>query len=555
MNPFQYCFALILLFTIFSCNADKSTRRPVYPQPAVDADMSKKEPPADKNEERVAKETPPEKNEEKIAKERDEQFSMAVSKGSLKLSITKATMLALENNRQFRVEEIAPAIMQTYEETERAVFDPVISAEGGVGQERDKVYSTTSGFDASVGISEFLPTGTWIDLAYETDLERKDPRGDPDEEYRNFVGLTVTQALLRGMGLEANLASLTQAKLDTKASEYQLRGLAQSLLAETENTYWDYTLAKEEVRIFKSSLELADRLVEETRERIAAGQIAESEIYSAEAEAAIRVQELINARSFRSTSRLRLLRIVNPPGKDLWDREIDLLTSPVEPTVHFKDMEEHIKLALLMRPDLNQAKLAVENDELEIVKTKNGLLPKLDLFVRLGRTGYADSFGGSVEDIGKGDGGIDLYAGLRFEFPIGNRARSALYKRSKLDLLQNMEALRNMSQLVEQDVLSAAIEVDRSGDQVVASTSTRKYQEKKLQAEIDKYRLGKSTMFRVSQAQRDLVDSQISEVRAHIDHIKSLTLFYLVEGSLLVRRGILAPGMEPIELSLNESRQ
>lgn len=542
MNPFQYCLFSLLLFTIFSCNADKSTRRPVHSQPAVDVGISEKE-------------KTPDKNEEKIAEERDEQFSMAVSKGPLKLSITKATMLALENNRQFRVEEIAPSIMQTYEETERAAFDPVVQAEGGVGRERDNVYSTKSGFDASFGLSEFLPTGTWLDLLYETDLERMDPRGDPNEEYRNFVGLTVTQALLRGMGLEANLASLTQAKLDTQASEYQLRGLAQFLLAETENTYWDYTLAKEEVKIFETSLELADRLVEETRERIAAGQIAESEIYSAEAEAAIRVQELINARSFRSDSRLKLLRIVNPPGKDLWDRDIDLLTSPVEPTVHFGNMEEHIKLALLMRPDLNQAKLAVDRGELEIVKTRNGLLPKLDLFVRLGRTGYADSFGGSVEDIGEGDGGLDFYAGLRFEFPIGNRARRALYKRSKLDLLQNMEALRNMSQLVEQDVLSAAIEVHRSGDQVIASTSTRKYQEKKLQAEIDKYRLGKSTMFRVSQAQRDLVDSQISEVRSHIEHIKSLTQFYLAEGSLLVRRGILAPGMEPIELSLNESRQ
>ena len=538
MNPFQYGFIFLLLFTLFSCNADKSTRRPVLPHPADAASISKKK-------------KIPEKNEEKISKGRDEQFSMAVSKGPLKLSITKATMLALENNRQFRVEEIAPSIMQTYEETERAEFDPVFRTDGKAGRERDKAFTTKSGFDAGFGISEFLPTGTWLDLVYETEFERKNPRGEPNDEYRNFIGLTVTQALLRGMGLEANLASLTQAKLDTQASEYQLRGVAQSLLAETENRYWDYTLAKEEVRIFESSLDLADRLVKETRERIAAGQIAESEIYSAEAEAATRVQELINARSFRSDSRLRLLRIVNPPGKDLWDREIDLLTSPLEPTVRFENMEDHIELALLMRPDLNQAKLAVERDELEIVKTKNGLLPKMDLFVRLGRTGYADSFGGSVQDIGRGDGGMDVFAGLSFEFPLGNRAPKALYKRSKLDLLQNMEALGNLSQLVEQDVLLAAIEVHRSGEQIIASISTRKYQEKKLQAEIEKYRLGKSTMFRVSQAQRDLVDSQISEVRSHIEHLKSLTRFYLMEGSLLVRRGIIAPGMEPVDHQRN----
>jgi hypothetical protein len=55
-------------------------------------------------------------------------------------------------------------------------------------------------------------------------------------------------------------------------------------------------------------------------------------------------------------------------------------------------------------------------------------------------------------------------------------------------------------------------------------------------------------MFRVSQAERDLVESQVDAVRAVADYIKSLTQFYLVEGSLLVRRGISAPGREPVDL-------
>jgi hypothetical protein len=39
----------------------------------------------------------------------------------------------------------------------------------------------------------------------------------------------------------------------------------------------------------------------------------------------------------------------------------------------------------------------IERDELEIVKTRNGLLPKLDLFVNMGKSGYASSFVGSVD--------------------------------------------------------------------------------------------------------------------------------------------------------------
>jgi hypothetical protein len=40
-----------------------------------------------------------------------------------------------------------------------------------------------------------------------------------------------------------------------------------------------------------------------------------------------------------------------------------------------------------------------EGARLEIVKTKNGLLPVIDLFIRMGKTGYADSFRGSVNDL------------------------------------------------------------------------------------------------------------------------------------------------------------
>lgn len=474
------------------------------------------------------------------------------TEGALEITVEDATLLALENNWGFRVERLTPSIQRTYEQEERAAFDPVLRADGQWSRERDKPDSVSKEIDVSLGISEFLPTGTDLDLSAGMEQTQKTVVTNPDEKYTTNLNLTVTQALLRGMGLDVNLANLRQARIETRVSEYQLRGLAQSLLAEVENAYWDYTLTREEVNIFETSLELGERLTAETAERIRVGQVAKCEIFSAEAEAATRRQELINARSARDNARLRLLRLLNPPGNDLWNSKVVLLSPPEMPESNLEDKQNHIKVALRMRPDLNQARLAVQRGELEVVKTKNGLLPQLDLFVTLGRTGYAASFEGSLTDIRKGEGGLDVFAGLRFQFPAGMRAPKAQYKRSTLDLEQDEEALSNLKQLVEQDVLSAYIEINRSSEQIVASRATRKFQEEKLQAEIDKYRLGKSTMFRVAQAQRDLVESQISAVRSNIDHIKSLTQFYFVEGSLLVRRGISAPGREPVEPSPEE---
>lgn len=473
--------------------------------------------------------------------------------GALAITLVKATLLALENNWEFRVERFSPDIQRTYEESERAAFDPILRAEGGWKRDRDKIDSVTTGPVVSTGVSEFLPTGTWLDLDFGVEQKDKTFNTNPDEEYETNLTLTVTQALLRGRGLDVNFATLRQARIDTRASEYQLRGLAQSLLAEVENAYWDYTLAKEEVKIYEASVELGVRLITETRERIELGQLARSELFYGESETAQRRQDLIDAQSTRANARLRLLRLLNPAGENFWQRKVVLLTPPEKLDPQLEGVGQHIKVALLMRPDLNQARLAIQRGELEVVKTKNGLLPKLDFFVSLGRTGYASSFGGSVSDFSKGEGGLNVYAGLRFEFPIGNRAPKALHKRSTLELEQEDRALENMAQLAAQDVLSAYIEIARSSKQIVASSATVKYQKEKLEAEIEKYSFGKTTMFRVAQAERDLVESRVLAVRAVADYIKSLTQFYLVEGSLLVRRGISAPGREPVDL-ISEKR-
>jgi outer membrane protein TolC len=60
--------------------------------------------------------------------------------------------------------------------------------------------------------------------------------------------------------------------------------------------------------------------------------------------------------------------------------------------------------------------------------------------------------------------------------------------------------------------------------------------------------VGKSTSLLVAQAQRDLVASQIAETQAVANYLKALVALYRLEGSLLQRRGIAAPGGEAVAL-------
>jgi outer membrane protein TolC len=368
-----------------------------------------------------------------------------------------------------------------------------------------------------------------------------------DSFYSTRLGMTVTQALLRGYGTDVNLARLQQARLDTRMSEYELRGFTESLVAEVERTYWDFALARRQIEIVEESLKVARQQLNETKELIAVGRLAKAELAAVQAEVAAQEQALIEARANQESIRLQLLRLLNPAGPGIWQREVDLIHQPTLPKIKMDDVELHVAVAMRMRPILNEARLEILRGDLEIVQTQNGLLPLLDLFITLGKSGYADSFGDSISNISKDS--YDAQAGLRFDYPIFNRDAKAQHRRAMLDREQAQKALENLVQLVEVDVRTVYIEVNRTKQQIAASSVTRMFDEEKLRTETEKLRVGKSTSFLVAQAQRDLLVSRIAEVRALANYLKALIDLYRQDGSLLERRGISAPGREPVKLS------
>jgi outer membrane protein len=476
-----------------------------------------------------------------------------VSPGPMRITIVEAILLSLENNRALVVERLNPAIEKTFEEEERAVFDPETNAEISAGRV-DAKRQTSSGdqlesfstdtVDGVISLEQFFPTGTTVSVEGSTLMT--DSLVYENKFYSTRLGMTVNQALLRGFGTDVNLARLRQARLDTRLSEYELRGFSESLVAEVERTYWDYALARRQIEIFEESLKLARQQLSETQELITVGRLAEAELPAVQAEVAAQEQGLINARSNSESIRLQLLRLLNPPGPGLWRREVELIHEPILPEIKLDDVEQYVAVSMRLRPVLNEARIGVLRDDLELVRTKNGLLPLMDLFVNLGKSGYADSFHDSVSNL-NGDN-YDVAGGLRFEYPFWNRQAKASHQRAQLSRKQSEKALENLTQLVEVDVRTAYIEVSRTKQQIAASTATRRFNEEKLRIETEKFRVGRSTSFLVAQAQRDLLVSRIDEVQALANYLKALVNLYQQDGSLLERRGISAPGREPVKL-------
>lgn len=469
--------------------------------------------------------------------------------GTLVISLEEAVVRALNNNTQLKVQRYSPAIRRAAEDVARAEFDPVFTASASQSRSRNESdpddASVNGSSTISGGVTQNLPTGTTLALnASSTRTDGYEPSNtDPNATSRGT--LRVTQSLLRGLGTDVNLASLRQARISTLASKYELRGLATSILAQTESASFDLRLSRQRVRIFEDSLKIAEQQLSETRERIRLGKDAPSERFAAEAEVASRKQSLINARNQVEVARLNLLALITPGGESLSERSIDVLSPPRETDVEPVDLPfAHLELALRKRPEVNQARLQILSGDLDLVQTRNGLLPRLDAFMTLGRTGYADTVGRSWGSFQQEDNN-DVTVGTNFEYAILNRAARAQHARAKLSREQAEDSLRNLEHTIEVDVQTAILEVQRSDQQVTATLATRRAREETFRAEVEKYRVGKSTALLVSQAQRDLLQSRLDEASAIVDSIKARIDLYRLDGTLLERRGIDAPGKEP----------
>ncbi len=459
--------------------------------------------------------------------------------GPIGVTIEDAVLRALENNRALRVERLEPAIQRTFIEQELAAFDAVISGETSAGRERvegrtgAQTRTTTSG--VSAGVSRFLPSGTTIDASVATE---RSYGTSLDDQHATGASVSVTQALLEGRPVAVNLANLCQARVDEALSQHEFRGFAEGLVEEVETTYWRYVLARRQVEIVTRSLGLAEQQLDDTRRRIRVGNLAETELAAGEAEVALRREALINARSLVATLQVRLLRLMYPQALPTREREVVPETRPLVPPIPLEKLSDHVTAALHLRPELHQAALLVQRSELEVVKTRNGLLPRLDLFVTLGKTGYASSFGDSVSDVGSD--GYEALVGLTFSQPVANRDDRARHARAVVTRAQRREAVENLRDLVREDVELAYIEVTRARQQVQATTITREFQEEKLRAETAKFRVGRSTALLVASAQRDLLVSQVAEIEAVTNCLVARVRLYRLEGSLLARRGLMA---------------
>jgi outer membrane protein len=458
--------------------------------------------------------------------------AQAVARPVIRLTPDEAVRRALENNIELAVERLNPLLQDLSLASVRGAYRPTVTSLVNMSSAMPLPTTTLVGgtrvkndtINVNAGVTQALPwyggtvTAFW-----------NNPRTDTtstfatlNPQYTPQIQVSATQPLLRNFKIDNTRQSLLTTAISLDIANTTLRARIINTEASTRNAYWDMVAAIRAVEVARQSLVLAEKLVEDNKIRVEVGTLAPIDIVQAEAEAASRRQTLTVAEATRQTAELTLKRLIVANTDDpLWNAVLDP-TGTVQMESRTVDLEGAIKRALTDRTDLINARRTLESSDINIRYLRNQTKPDVNATLTYGTRGLGgNTFNkdGSASPGGWTDGMRML---LRRDFPTWTVGVNFSYARAKVQYQQSQAQLRALELQVATEVTNAALQITSTQQRVDAARAARTLSERRLEAEQTKFDVGMQTNFFVVQAQRDLLDAQITELRANLDYQKAI---------------------------------
>jgi len=401
----------------------------------------------------------------------------------------------------------------------------------------------SSGFTANFGYLQGFSPGTQISAGFQNQYNDEATINNAFKPYSlSTLGVTVVQPLLRGFGSELNRRFIHIAKNSEKISDYVFQQQVISTIFGVIRLYDDLVSLDADRRVKQETLNTAQRLLEDNKNKVDQGTLAPIEATRAQAQVASAQQDLINSEGYVRQQELILKNVLarnwgdDPAVHDAHIIPTDTLSLEALPT---QTPNEMFALALTNRPEYQAAKLQLTNSQISLKGTKNELLPELDLVGNYQTAGLAGglnpgfiasnttivpSYVSGLPGVGGNYGTVldqilkqtypTFSVGINLTLPVRNRVAQSDVARDELQVRQTQVRLKQLENQIRAEVEDALIALQRTRAAYEAATLTTKLQEESLAIEQEKFDVGLSTNFLVIQYQSYVAQARSTEVAA-----------------------------------------
>ncbi|MBA3484422.1 MAG: TolC family protein [Pirellulales bacterium] len=429
---------------------------------------------------------------------------------------------------------------------------------------------------ASAGLVKTAGNGSTFEARSNTNYDQNNngSRTQASDWFTNLEA-SVTQPLLQGAGTQYNqiagprsfqestgnfsdqVDGVLIARIRTDIALTDFEAGVRNLMRDVEDAYWELYFSYRDLEARK----IGQASALETWRRIKAKERVGGEGGEANTEAQARSQyflfrsqvETALTNLFRVENRLRyLMGLTHTDGR--------LIRPSDEPTtaqVHFDWATVHAE-ALTRRVELRKQKWTLKRRELELIASKNLLLPRLDAVGRYRWLGAGDDLIGSrngippflddstaFESLTSGDF-QEWEIGLQFAMPLGMRRGMTAVRNAQLAIARERAIMEDMELEVSHQLGDAVRDVDLNYGVAQTNFNRRAASEDEVEAVSAIFDVGRATLDLLLDAQRRRAEAESAYYRSLVDYNRAIMRMHFRKGSLLEYNGVyLAEGPWP----------
>ena len=469
------------------------------------------------------------------------------------LTLKEAIKLAVERNLDVQAELYNPASAEADIHKYQGIYDPLLNLLANYQYMNTQAASAfTTGFQTlqrqeienfNAGVSQLIASGATLGAAFNNNRNTNNSgAGILNDYFQSNVTLSFSQPLLQNFGREPTELNISVARFSKEGSLEQFKTKLMSIISQVRTQYYLLYSARENLKVKKTSLDLAETILRNTQAQVKAGVLPAMEILNAEFGVATQQKNLIDAeRALKDqVDALRVLLQVH----EITD--IIPVDTPLKDNYQV-DEEEAIKRALADRPDLRQLRVTVKTNELQARVTKNQTLPNLAFTGSAAFTGLDRRYHTDLENVGSTQYPI-FTVGLQLTYPIGNDAAENTYIKSKLLVEQSKTQVRSLEESISKDVRTAVRAINSNYKQLDVTSRGRAYAEEVVQAYIKKQKVGLATTKDVLDVLNNQVTAEGNQIQAVADYNNAITNLLATTGDLLEKEGIRVTAKEADDL-------
>ena len=426
-----------------------------------------------------------------------------------------------------------------------------------------ETYTDTSTYN--FGYAQGFLSGTDVKVGFNNNsVKTNNPFTNYSPAINANFKATLTQHLLQGFGPGINRRFIVQAKNDRRITDSAFRQQLLSTVNQVENIYWALVSAYEDEQAKARALKQSQQLADDNRKQMRAGSLAALDVVNSDASVASDEEALVASQSNLEYQQLIVKQAIS---RNLDDPELS--DAPVIPTDRVgldRLPEEDVTVDALVHdayvnnPQIEQASVNMQNNEITIKAERNALLPIVDLYAFYGGTGLGGSqsptaldfftgtnypagtfpsisYGTAVEHLFN-NSAPDKAIGVNITIPLRNRVAQADQARSKMELRQSEMRLQQLYTQVKIGVINGRYALKNDRAQVKAAEAARNYAAQSLDAAQKKYKVGATTTEDVLQQTRNLASAENTLISATAAYAKDRAALRQLLGKTLDVYGI-----------------